>query len=80
MGQVISSKITSLYGSRIIGASSNKLKLIWKEFNNYSPNCSCDNYSYGGIKHLIDHYQNDYFMPFLMGLYDLLFELEGNCY
>lgn len=53
-----------------LGAYLTKLKTIWEELSSYRPTCSCGKCTCGGTKALVEHYQTEYVMSFLMELHD----------
>lgn len=54
-----------------------KLKILWEELNNYRPVCTCGKCCCGGYKNILQHFQNDYAMTFLMGLNDSFSHIRG---
>lgn len=45
-----------------------KLKTLWNELVSYRPTCSCGKSSCGGVKDLVQYFQTEHVMAFLMGL------------
>ncbi|XP_038874906.1 uncharacterized protein LOC120067409 [Benincasa hispida] len=45
-----------------------KLKTAWNELASYQPICSCGRCTCGGVKELLDYFQIEHVMEFLMGL------------
>ncbi|XP_061345104.1 uncharacterized protein LOC133290959 [Gastrolobium bilobum] len=61
-------QISSLHqGSLDVNTYYTKLKILWDELKDYSPNLSC---TYGALRILSSTQQQDYAMQFLMGLND----------
>ncbi|XP_022871010.1 uncharacterized protein LOC111390234 [Olea europaea var. sylvestris] len=54
-----------------------KLKTIWEELSNYRPLCSRGKCVCGGNKKLVEHYQMEYVMSFLMGLHESFAQIRG---
>lgn len=47
-----------------------KLKTLWNELVSYRPSCSCGKCSCGGVKDLVQYFQTEHVMAFLMALND----------
>lgn len=47
-----------------------KLKSLWNELVSYRPSCSCNKFSCGGMKKLVEYFLTEHVIAFLMGLND----------
>lgn len=54
-----------------------KLKTLWEELSNYRPSCTCAKCTCGGMRELVDFFQREYTMSFLMGLNDSFSQIRG---
>ncbi|KAJ1433739.1 Retrotransposon gag domain [Sesbania bispinosa] len=61
-------------GNSYVGSYFTKLKALWEEYNNHRPDhkCTCK-----GVQPLLDHFQREYVLTFLMGLNEIFSNIRG---